>query len=163
MKKSNLKSLYIFLILLLSHLFSINTAVAYCPPYFAFVDKNVSSYPKCIDINGYMACGGDLEVKSNCSSELILVGRRIPPGKTEYGFKEVNWNYNSIEQKKQKWELKGELNGEAFVVKGQTENWSDKNSLERITQIIPLNVKVTILLFVIGVPLIIFTIKRIKR
>jgi hypothetical protein len=161
--KSNLKHLFISPLLLLTILLFSNDAVAACPSFFAFVDKNQSTYPKCLEINGGMFCGGDLEVKNNCSQEVTLNDKIISPGETKYGFKEVYWNYNSSEQKKQTWVLKGVLGKESFVVKGQTENWSDKNSLEHITQIIPFSIKITILLFLIGIPSMVFIIIRTKR
>lgn len=116
----------------------VNNTLAYCPPYYAFVDEKASNYPNCLKIRGYMACGGDLEIRNKCSYPLVVDGRIIPAGETEYSFKEVEWRYESPEQNIQKWVLSGDLNGEEVLIKGQTENWSGFSSSERFIKTIPL-------------------------
>jgi hypothetical protein len=157
---------YLFLILFIFAflIFLPIRSSAYCPPFFAFVDKDQSAYPECLEISEGMFCGGDLEVKNNCSDKVLLGGKRIFPGKTEYGFSEVGWDYNSTEQQSQRWELAGDLNGKSFVLKGQTENWSDKNSFSRLIRTIPSIIKIGFLLVVLLlIPIAIFTLRKSRR
>ena len=146
-----------------------NVSYAYCPPYFAFVEKSESNFPACLRVSGGMFCGGDLEVINECSEDVTLNGKVIKTNETEYGFNDVAWEYNSPEQDIQYWTLIGTYKGEEISVSGYTQNWENKSTIERLFNQIPGYIVNAASIAIVGV-LIIFSVslfinknKRVKK
>jgi len=60
-----------FLIILLIFVL-IPTILAYCPPYFARVDK-IEPEIECLEIRGGYACGGNIVVTKNTCSDIVYI------------------------------------------------------------------------------------------
>ncbi|HUV84302.1 MAG TPA: hypothetical protein VMV86_01250 [Methanosarcinales archaeon] len=61
----------VFLVILLIFVL-IPTILAYCPPYFARVDK-VEPEIECLEIRGGHACGGNIVVTKNTCSDIVYI------------------------------------------------------------------------------------------